>query len=95
MIDHDMVNVFIPTTPNPTSGFLLFCPKKEVIFLEMEVEEAVKMVVSGGIVTPPDRSGGKKIVKKTAPKKVAAKKAVVSKAATKKKVTKKAATKTR
>ena len=95
LIDHDMVNVFIPTTPNPTSGFLLFCPKKEVIFLEMEVEEAVKMVVSGGIVTPPDRSGGKKIVKKTAPKKVAAKKAVVSKAATKKKVTKKAATKTR
>jgi uncharacterized membrane protein len=51
-----MVNVFVPTTPNPTSGFLLFCPKKDVIFLKMNVEEAVKLVVSGGIVTPPDRS---------------------------------------
>jgi uncharacterized membrane protein len=105
LINHDMVNVFIPTTPNPTSGFLLFCPKKEVVFLEMEVEEAVKMVVSGGIVTPPDRSGGKKIAKKSAPKKADTKKADVSKAVTKKKavnkvtkkktVTKKAATKKR
>lgn len=86
LIDHDMVNVFIPTTPNPTSGFLLFCPKKEVEFLEMEVEEAVKMVVSGGIVTPPDRSGGKKISKKARVTKTASTKAV----AKKKTVTKKA-----
>ena len=55
-IPNSMVNVFIPTTPNPTSGFLLFCPRKDVIFLQMGVEEAVKLVVSGGIVTPPDRS---------------------------------------
>lgn len=47
------VNVFIPTTPNPTSGFLLFCPEDEVTYLEMSVEDAVKLVVSGGIVTPP------------------------------------------
>ncbi|MGB2535049.1 MAG: DUF502 domain-containing protein [Candidatus Puniceispirillum sp.] len=94
VIDHDMVNVFIPTTPNPTSGFLLFCPKKEVEFLEMEVEEAVKMVVSGGIVTPPDRSGGKKIAKKAKSKKAAVKKASSAKATAKKKaVVKKAATK--
>jgi len=58
-IDIDMVNVFVPTTPNPTSGFLLFCPRKDVIFMEMSVEEAVKLVVSGGIVTPPDKAAKK------------------------------------
>ena len=45
----------MPTTPNPTSGFLLFVPKKDLIHLDMNVEEAIKMVISGGIVTPPDR----------------------------------------
>jgi uncharacterized membrane protein len=51
----ELVTVFIPTTPNPTSGFLLFLPRKDVAPLSMTVEEAIKMVVSGGIVTPPDR----------------------------------------
>jgi uncharacterized membrane protein len=51
----DVVNVFLPTTPNPTSGFLLFVPREEVISLSMSIEEGIKMVVSGGIVTPPDR----------------------------------------
>ena len=51
----DVVNVFLPTTPNPTSGYLLFVPKKELVVLDMTVEEGIKMVVSGGIVTPPDR----------------------------------------
>ena len=51
----DVVNVFLPTTPNPTSGYLLFVPKKELVVLDMSVEEGIKMVVSGGIVTPPDR----------------------------------------
>lgn len=50
-----VVNVFLPTTPNPTSGFLLFVPRHEVQSLSMTVEEGIKMVVSGGIVTPPDR----------------------------------------
>lgn len=50
-----VVNVFLPTTPNPTSGFLLFLPKRDLIYLSMSVEEGIKMVVSGGIVTPPDR----------------------------------------
>ena len=59
-VDIDMVNVFVPTTPNPTSGFLLFCPRDEVIFMEMSVEDAVKLVVSGGIVTPPDNGAAKK-----------------------------------
>ena len=48
-----VVNVFLPTTPNPTSGFLLFVPKEEIVLLRMSVEEGIKMVVSGGIVTPP------------------------------------------
>ena len=47
-----MVNVFIPTTPNPTSGFLIFVPKKDVIELDMGVEQAIKFIVSGGLVEP-------------------------------------------
>nr|NIS41903.1 DUF502 domain-containing protein [Desulfuromonadales bacterium] len=46
------LNIFLPTTPNPTSGFLLFIPKKAAKKLSMTVEEGLKMVVSGGIVTP-------------------------------------------
>ena len=49
------MNIFLPTTPNPTSGFLLFLPRRETQTLTMTVEEGIKMVVSGGIVTPPDR----------------------------------------
>lgn len=51
-----LVNIFLPTTPNPTSGFLLFLPERDVIELRMTVEEGIKMVMSGGMVTPPDRS---------------------------------------
>lgn len=50
-----LINVFLPTTPNPTSGFLLFVPKEDLVILDMAVEEAIKMVISAGIVTPPDR----------------------------------------
>jgi uncharacterized membrane protein len=53
--EDDTVNVFLPTTPNPTSGFLLFVPREDCHVLSMTVEEGIKMVVSGGIVTPPDR----------------------------------------
>jgi uncharacterized membrane protein len=45
-------NVFVPTTPNPTSGFLIFADSREVIELDMTIEEGVKYVVSGGIVNP-------------------------------------------
>lgn len=55
LIADELINIFLPTTPNPTSGFLLFVPKQDMIVLDMSVEEAVKMVISGGIVTPPDR----------------------------------------
>ncbi len=48
----DVVSVFVPTTPNPTSGFLLFLQEKDLIPLDMTVEEGIKMVVSSGIVVP-------------------------------------------
>ncbi len=51
-LPEEMVNVFIPTTPNPTSGFLIFVPKKDVIEMDMSVEEAIKFIVSGGLVEP-------------------------------------------
>lgn len=54
MSSENLVNVFVPTTPNPTSGFLLFFHREDTVRLDMGVEEAVKMVVSGGIVTPED-----------------------------------------
>ena len=54
LIEEECINVFLPTTPNPTSGFLLFVPKKDIAPLSMSVEDAIKMVISGGIVTPPD-----------------------------------------
>ncbi len=55
LTDTEVVNVFLPTTPNPTSGFLLFVPRRDVVVLNMTVEEGIKMVISGGIVSPPDR----------------------------------------
>lgn len=48
----DFVTVFLPTTPNPTSGFLLFLPRREIIELEMSVEDAAKLVISAGLVYP-------------------------------------------
>ena len=51
----DPVSVYVPTTPNPTSGYVVFVPRSEVIVLSMTVEEAIKMVISTGIVTPADR----------------------------------------
>lgn len=90
LINKSMVNVFVPTTPNPTSGFLLFCPRTEVIFMKMSVEEAVKLVVSGGIVTPPEKTDK---AATPATKKVAAKKAVSKKSTAKTAVTKKATAK--
>ncbi len=47
-----LLSVFLPTTPNPTSGFLLFVPEKDVTILDMKVEEAAKMVISAGLVIP-------------------------------------------
>lgn len=102
-VSNDTINVFVPTTPNPTSGFLLFVPKKDLKFLDMTVEEGIKLVVSAGIITPPYKEDKKKkpaakkstaakktatpAKKKTAPKKKAAAKTTTTKKATSKKVT--------
>lgn len=48
----DLLSVFLPTTPNPTSGFLLFVPRSDVVLLDMSIEEAAKLVISAGLVTP-------------------------------------------
>jgi uncharacterized membrane protein len=48
----ELFSIFLPTTPNPTSGFLLFLPEKDIIFLDMSVEDAAKLVISAGLVTP-------------------------------------------
>lgn len=49
---HDTISVFLPTTPNPTSGFLLFVPREDVTILDMGVEEGAKLVISAGLVAP-------------------------------------------
>ena len=50
-----LVTVFLPTTPNPTSGFMLFVPKSDIIVLDMSVEDAAKLIISAGLVMPDKR----------------------------------------
>ena len=54
-ISKNMMNVFVPTTPNPTSGFYILIPEDEVVYLNMSVEDAFKLIISGGIVSPPEK----------------------------------------
>ncbi|MSP49997.1 MAG: DUF502 domain-containing protein [Alphaproteobacteria bacterium] len=54
-VGEELIPLYVPTTPNPTSGFLLFVPRRQVKPLKMTVEEALKLIVSLGIVLPPDR----------------------------------------
>ena len=61
-IDGKTLNVFVPTTPNPTSGFLIFVPEKDVIKLKMSVEDGLKLVISCGIVVPEKEKA--KLIKK-------------------------------
>lgn len=51
-IEEDVYSIFLPTTPNPTSGYLLFIPKKDLIKLSISTEDALKLIISGGVVTP-------------------------------------------
>ncbi|NCQ23525.1 MAG: hypothetical protein COW54_01675 [Rhodobacteraceae bacterium CG17_big_fil_post_rev_8_21_14_2_50_63_15] len=51
----DMLSVFVPTTPNPTSGFLLYFPREDVIELDMGIEDAAKLIISAGLVYPAER----------------------------------------
>jgi uncharacterized membrane protein len=59
-LPQEVVSVMVPTTPNPTSGYLVFVPKEAVVPLEMSVEDAMKMVLSSGIVVPPYPADGRK-----------------------------------
>ncbi len=51
----DYVSVYVPTTPNPTGGYFLMMPRTEVIELDMSVDEALKYIISMGVVAPPDK----------------------------------------
>ena len=51
----EMINVYVPTTPNPTSGFFLSLPKEDVVELDMPVEDGFKIVISSGLIIPADR----------------------------------------
>ena len=51
-LDPETVSVFLPSTPNPTTGFLLFVPKTDIIDLDMSVEESLKLIISGGTIIP-------------------------------------------
>jgi uncharacterized membrane protein len=62
--DGDMVSVFVPTTPNPTSGFLLFFPKNDIVELEMSIEDAAKLVISAGLVYPNGKEAKKAVEKR-------------------------------
>lgn len=50
--DEEIVSVFLPTTPNPTSGYLLFVPRRDMVLLDMSVEDAAKLIISAGLVSP-------------------------------------------
>lgn len=72
--NEELLSIFLPTTPNPTSGFLLFVPKKDCIVLDMDITEAMRLVISGGAVPPqaqfkPTIIGGKIKVFDTLPDK--------------------------
>ncbi len=53
---HKLVTVFVPTTPNPTSGFIIMLPEDEIIELDMSVEDGLKLIMSLGVVAPPPRA---------------------------------------
>ncbi len=52
-----MLNLFVPTTPNPTSGFYLMVPESDVVNLNMTVEDAFTLIISGGMISPPEAQG--------------------------------------
>jgi uncharacterized membrane protein len=51
-IDKELISVFLPTTPNPTSGYLLLLPKDDLIYLEVPIADAMRLIISGGAITP-------------------------------------------
>jgi len=73
-IPHDgsIVTVFMPTTPNPTSGFLMFLPRSEVVELDMTVEDAAKLVISAGLVYPNGKDAAAALERQAARERTAA-----------------------
>jgi uncharacterized membrane protein len=65
LVPEPLVHVFVPTSPNPTSGYFLLVPETEVVPVEMSVEEAMKLIVSGGFYSPPDKASGIELARKT------------------------------
>ena len=63
----DLVSVFVPMTPNPTTGFLRFFPRDEIVPLDMSLEDATKLIISAGLVTEPTPSAGTRRPKTAAP----------------------------
>lgn len=57
----DVISVFLPTTPNPTSGFLLYVSENDVIYLDMKIEDAAKLIISAGLVYPNGKESGVKV----------------------------------
>ena len=51
-VEGKLISIFLPTTPNPTSGFLLYLPEKDLTYLEMPVSNAMRLIISGGVITP-------------------------------------------
>ena len=54
-LEGDYISIYVPTTPNPTSGFFLMMPRRDVVELDMTVDEALKYIISMGVVAPPPR----------------------------------------
>jgi len=54
-LDTDLLHVFVPTTPNPTSGYLMIVPRRDVVPLDMSVQDAMQVIVSGGVIVPPEK----------------------------------------
>jgi len=67
VVGEDVISVFLPTTPNPTSGFLLFLPRKDVEILDMSVEDGAKLVISAGLVSPDYQKQTEALSKKPTP----------------------------
>lgn len=53
-VDDEVVSLFLPCTPNPTTGYFLMVPRRDVLHLDLTVEEAMKLIISGGLVAPPE-----------------------------------------
>ncbi len=55
--DHELLSIFLPTTPNPTSGYMLLVPREDAVILPLTIEEGIRLIISGGSVMPPGSTG--------------------------------------